>query len=63
MQIRVVILELQSGLVDNILEEWVQIVCSVYCIHSTTTAILQPSIWNYPGAPVPEETFTDSHLS
>ena len=29
----------------------------------TTTTILRPFIWDYPGAPVPEETFTHSHHS
>jgi len=26
-------------------------------------AILQPFVWDYPGEPVSEETFTHSHLS
>jgi len=28
----------------------------------THTAILQPLVQDYPGGPVPEETFTHSHL-
>jgi len=30
---------------------------------TTTTTVLQPSVWDYPGEPVPEETFTHLHLS
>ena len=30
---------------------------------TATTTILWPFVRNYPGEPVPEETFTDSHLS
>jgi len=30
---------------------------------STTTTVLQPFVWDCPGVPVPEETFTHSHLS
>jgi len=29
---------------------------------TTTTTILWPFVRDYPGEPVPEETFTDSHL-
>jgi len=25
---------------------------------TTTTIVLRPSVWDYPGEPVPEETFT-----
>jgi len=28
----------------------------------THTTILRPFVWDYPGGPVPEETFTHSHL-
>jgi len=27
------------------------------------TTVLQPFVWDHPGEPVPEETFTNSHLS
>ena len=30
---------------------------------TTTTTVLWPFVWDYPGEPVPEETFTHSHLS
>jgi len=30
---------------------------------TTTTTVLQLFVWDYPGEPVPEETFTHSHLS
>jgi len=33
-----------------------------YYYYSTTTTILWPFVWDYPGEPVPEETFTHSHL-
>jgi len=29
---------------------------------TTTTTVLRPFVWEYPGEPVPEETFTHSHL-
>ena len=28
---------------------------------TTTTTVLRPFVWDYPGEPVPEETFTHSH--
>jgi len=31
--------------------------------YSTTTTILRPFVWDNPGRPVPEETFTRSHPS
>jgi len=30
---------------------------------TTTTIVIWPFVWNYPGEPVPEETFANSHLS
>ena len=30
----------------------------VWCIITTTTIVLRPFVWDYPGEPVPEETFT-----
>jgi len=36
----------------------------MFNILKTTTMIdLWPFVWDYPGEPVPEETFTHSHLS
>jgi len=32
-------------------------------IYTATTTVLYPFVCNYPGEPVPEETFTHSHLS
>jgi len=32
-------------------------------ITTTATTMLWPFVWDYPGEPVPEETFTHSHLS
>jgi len=38
----------------------------LWCVHhiilhnTTTTTILRPFVWDYPGEPVPEETFTHS---
>jgi len=31
-------------------------------ITTTTTTVLWPFVWNYPGEPVPEETFNHSHI-
>jgi len=30
----------------------------IFCHTTTTTVILRPFVWDYPGEPVPEETFT-----
>jgi len=36
---------------------------STKSVLTTTTTVLWPFVWDYPGEPVPEETFTQSHLS
>jgi len=36
---------------------------SVKALNNTTTTVLWTSVWDYPGEPVKEETFTHSHLS
>jgi len=34
-----------------------------HMVTTTTTTVLRPFVWDYPGELVPEETFTQSHIS
>ena len=48
--------------VTNIISHELSVLAfSLLLTATTTTTVLRPFVWDYPGEPIPEETFTQSH--